>query len=147
MCPNSNHERSTYLCKKEEPRAATELGTGIYFFSPQTTKKEDTTYSVDVRSSSYTMSVCNCTRVGKRGIWDMSYRLAKISNKPTCKTLGKLSLWASCVAIVDFPVHAVPHTKITSGTLWWWNLHAVGGWAQQKHVIWMPLLYKSFFLD
>uniref|UniRef100_A0A2P2JQA5 Uncharacterized protein MANES_06G133800 n=1 Tax=Rhizophora mucronata TaxID=61149 RepID=A0A2P2JQA5_RHIMU len=47
--------------------------------------------SVDVRSNSYTISVCN--------------------------TLGKFSLCASWVAIVDFPTQAVPPTRITNGTL------------------------------
>lgn len=46
--------------------------------------------------------------------------------RSTCNTLGKFSLCASCVAIVDFPAQAVPQTKITSGTRWWWNL------AEQK---------------
>lgn len=47
----------------------------------------------------------------------------------TCKTLGKFSLWASCVAMVDFPTHAVPQTRITNGTLWWWNL--IGNWKEK----------------
>lgn len=37
--------------------------------------------------------------------------------KKTCKTLGKFSLCASWVAMVDFPTQAVPHTRITNGTL------------------------------
>ncbi len=40
----------------------------------------------------------------------------------TCKILGRFSRWASWVAIVDFPTHAVPHTRIISGSRWWWNL-------------------------
>lgn len=49
----------------------------------------------------------------------------------TCNTLGKFSLCASWVAIVDFPTQAVPQTRITSGTLWWWNLT----WVDHKRAL------------
>ena len=55
-------------------------------------------------------------------IWNIE---KKGTSRFTCKTFGKFSLWPSWVAIVDFPTHAVPHTRITNGTRWWWNLQKV----------------------
>ena len=89
-----------------------------------------------MRSNSYTISVCNnwkkkckCTskhknRVNHQGNMKEE-NLKNFSRQKecwTCKTFGKFSLCASCVAIVDFPTQAVPQTRITKGTLWWWNL-------------------------